>query len=381
MSRSSRPDAGGSPGEGLTGSYTSGPPRLDRVYQDSQARAGVTGQPEVTSPIRVLADRHGRIATDLRVSLTDRCNLRCSYCMPAEGLPWMPHDEVLSNDELLRLLRVGVRDLGITTIRLTGGEPLLRPDLTTLIARIAELNPRPQIAMTTNGIGLAARAGELAEAGLNRINISLDTLNPDTFTTLTRRRRLPDVLAGIDAALAAGLTPVKVNSVLLRGVNDHEAPDLVAWAIRTGVQLRFIEQMPLDPQKGWSRDRMVTADEIRERVAAVHPLVADPADAARRGSAPAELYRVDGHPIGIIASVTRPFCGDCDRVRLTSDGQVRNCLFAREESDLRATLRGGASDRQIADQWVAAMLTKRPGHGIDDPTFLQPDRPMSAIGG
>ncbi|MGJ3507195.1 GTP 3',8-cyclase MoaA [Enemella sp. A6] len=333
------------------------------------------------SPRRVLADRHGRVATDLRVSLTDRCNLRCSYCMPAEGLPWMPHDEVLSNDELLRLLRVGVRDLGIRTIRLTGGEPLLRPDLPDLIGRIAALDPRPQVAMTTNGIGLATRAAALAEAGLNRINVSLDTLDPDTFTSLTRRRRLDDVLAGIDAALAAGLAPVKVNSVLIRGVNDHEAADLVSWALDTGVQLRFIEQMPLDPQKGWSREQMVTAEEIRDRVAAVHPLVADPEDAARRGSAPAELYRVHGHPVGIIASVTRPFCGDCDRVRLTADGQIRNCLFAREESDLRAALRGGATDEQLADQWVAAMLTKRPGHGIDDPTFLQPDRPMSAIGG
>lgn len=339
-------------------------------------------QPPVpTASPRALVDRFGRVATDLRVSLTDRCNLRCSYCMPAEGLPWLPHDEVLTNDELVRLLRIGVRDLGIRTIRLTGGEPLLRPDLLSLIAQIARLTPRPEIAMTTNGIGLAAKAEHLVTAGLDRVNISLDTLDAGTFTALTRRRRLPDVLAGVDAALAAGLRPVKVNSVLLRGINDHEAPDLVSWALRVGVELRFIEQMPLDPQHGWSRDDMVTAEEIRQRVAAVHPLVADPHDAARRGSAPAELYRVHGHPVGIIASVTRPFCGDCDRVRLTSDGQLRNCLFAREESDLRRVLRAGASDAEIADRWVTTMAAKRPGHGINDPTFLQPDRPMSAIGG
>lgn len=347
----------------------------------SRTEADAGTSPSRGAVPRPLVDRFGRVATDLRVSLTDRCNLRCSYCMPAEGLPWLPHEEVLTNDELVRLLRIGVRDLGIRTIRLTGGEPLLRPDLPALISQLARLTPRPEIAMTSNGIGLATKAEQLAHAGLNRVNISLDTLNPETFRTLTRRRRLPDVLAGIEAAQAAGLRPVKVNAVLLRGINDHEAADLVTWSLRTGVELRFIEQMPLDPQHGWSRDAMVTAAEIRERVATVHPLVADPTDAARRGSAPAELYRVDAHPIGIIASVTRPFCGDCDRVRLTSDGQLRNCLFARDESDLRSALRGGASDDEIAAQWLATMAAKRPGHGIDDPSFLQPDRPMSAIGG
>ena len=332
---------------------------------------------------RRLSDAYGRIATDLRVSLTDRCNLRCTYCMPAEGLEWMPHDEVLTDDELVRLIGIGVRQLGIRTVRLTGGEPLLRRNLEFLVASVADLEPTPLIALTTNGIGLAGRAAGLARAGLGRINISLDTLNAQTFKKLTRRPRLADVLAGVRAARAAGLDPVKINSVLLRGVNDHEAAALVHWAVTEGVQLRFIEQMPLDAQHSWQRSEMVTADEIRARLSAEFELVVDPVDARRRGSAPAELFRVVGTDVavGIIAAVTKPFCGSCDRVRLTADGQIRNCLFAREESDLRQPLRSGASDDEIADRWVAAVAGKQPGHGIDDPTFLQPDRPMSAIGG
>jgi len=332
---------------------------------------------------RRLGDAYGRIATDLRVSLTDRCNLRCTYCMPAEGLDWMPHAEVLTDDELVRLVGIGVRELGIRTVRLTGGEPLLRRNLEFLVAAIADLQPRPLIALTTNGIGLAARAAGLARAGLGRINISLDTLDPDTFKQLTRRPRLADVLAGVRAAREAGLDPVKINSVLLRGVNDHEAAPLLRWAVTEGVQLRFIEQMPLDAQHSWQRSEMVTADEIRERLSVEFELVVDPVDALRRGSAPAELFRVVGTEVsvGIIAAVTKPFCGSCDRVRLTADGQIRNCLFAREESDLRLPLRSGASDEEIADRWVQAVAGKQPGHGIDDPTFLQPDRPMSAIGG
>lgn len=338
---------------------------------------------ESALPVRRLLDGFGRVATDLRVSLTDRCNLRCHYCMPAEGLPWLPRDEVLTNAEIIRLVRIGVTRLGITTVRLTGGEPLLRPDLEWLVAAIADLDPTPVIALTTNGIGLAKRAGGLADAGLARINISLDTLDETTFKQITRRPRLADVLAGVDAALAAGLTPVKINSVLLRGVNDHEAYPLLEWAMRTGVQLRFIEQMPLDAQHAWQRSEMITADEIRARLTEHVRLVEDRADRARRGSAPAELFRVaeTGYALGIIASISKPFCGTCDRVRLTADGQLRNCLFARTESDLRAPLRDGASDEELADQWVRAIAGKRAGHGIDDPAFLQPDRPMSAIGG
>ncbi|MDO5498869.1 MAG: GTP 3',8-cyclase MoaA [Propionibacteriaceae bacterium] len=341
--------------------------------------------PEPTS-LR-LVDSHGRVATDLRLSLTDRCNLRCSYCMPAEGLPWLPREEVLSDAELIRLVRIGVERLGITTIRLTGGEPLLRSGLEALVAELATLRTpdgaKPGLALTTNGIGLADRADALATAGLDRINISLDTLDPQTFRTLSRRDRLADVLAGIDAAVAAGLAPVKINAVLMRGINDHEAPDLVAWAGEKGVQLRFIEQMPLDAQHGWRRSEMVTADEIHALVAERFTLVEEPADRAARGAAPAELFQVAGTPqrVGVIAAVTRPFCGACDRVRLTADGQLRTCLFARKESDLRAPLRAGANDEEIAMRWVQAVAAKLPGHGIDDPSFLQPDRPMSAIGG
>lgn len=330
----------------------------------------------------MLADSYGRVATDLRVSLTDRCNLRCQYCMPAEGLPWLPKDELLTNEELLRLIDLAVRRLGITTIRLTGGEPMLRPDLTDLVSGMAALRPRPRIALTTNGIGLASRAADLAEAGLDRVNVSLDTLDPDTFRTIARRRRLPDVLAGIAAARDAGLRPVKVNAVLLRGVNDHEAPSLLRWAIEEDVELRFIEQMPLDAEHRWQRDAMVTAEETQRLLEAEFgPLRPEPS--AERGSAPAERFTVPGttHRVGIIAAVTRPFCGACDRVRLTADGQVRNCLFARTESDLRSTLRAGAAEDDLVEQWQAAVASKKPGHGIDDPSFLQPDRPMSAIGG
>ena len=339
-----------------------------------------------STPLR-LVDSHGRVATDLRISLTDRCNLRCTYCMPAEGLPWLPKDELLADEELVRLAGIGVEHLGIRTIRLTGGEPLLRPDLEALVAKLATLRVpaggAPGLALTTNGIGLADRAQALASAGLNRINISLDTLSPETFKELARRDRLADVLAGIDAALAAGLSPVKVNTVLMRGINHHEAPDLVAWAGEKGVQLRFIEQMPLDAQHGWRRSEMVTADEIHAMLSDRFELVEDPVDRAARGAAPAELFRVGSTPqrVGIIAAVTRPFCGACDRVRLTSDGQLRTCLFSRVESDLRGPLREGMGDREIAERWVVAVQGKLPGHGIDDTSFLQPDRPMSAIGG
>jgi GTP 3',8-cyclase len=350
-------------------------PRLRPV---ASAPADVTARDQL-----VLADAYGRVATDLRVSLTDRCNLRCAYCMPPEGLDWLPGAEVLTDDEIVRLITIGVERLGIKTVRLTGGEPLLRKNLELIVAEIAALSPAPDIALTTNGIGLAARAEKLAAAGLKRINVSLDTLDPDTFVRISKRRRLPDVLGGIAAAKEAGLRPVKINTVLLRGVNDHEAFDLLQWAMAEQVQLRFIEQMPLDPQHGWQRDEMITAEEIKERLGQHVELVEDPGDARARGSAPAELFRVvgNGYAVGIIASVTKPFCAACDRVRLTADGQIRNCLFARTESDLRTPLRNGASDAELAALWVAAVAGKQPGHGINDPSFLQPDRPMSAIGG
>ena len=327
-----------------------------------------------------LIDTWGRVATDLRVSLTDRCNLRCNYCMPAEGLDWLPDDSVLTDDEVVRLVDIAVTRLGVDEVRFTGGEPLVRRGLVDIVARTAKLDPRPEISMTSNALGLARNAQALADAGLDRVNISLDTIRPDTFHEITRRDRLHDVLAGLYAARDAGLGPVKVNAVLLRGVNDDQAPELLRWCVSEGFELRFIEQMPLDAQHAWSRTEMITADEIFARLETEFTLT--PA-AEPRGSAPAELFAVDGGPstVGVIASVTRPFCGDCDRVRLTADGQVRNCLFAREESDLRTALRSDADDEEIAERWVIAMRGKRAGHGIDDETFLQPDRPMSAIGG
>jgi GTP 3',8-cyclase len=324
----------------------------------------------------MLPDSFGRIATDLRVSLTDRCNLRCSYCMPPEGLDWLPSPDLLTDDEVVRLVRVAVERLGVREVRFTGGEPLLRRGLSRIVAQTAELRPRPEISLTTNGIGLQRTAAALRAAGLDRVNVSLDTLRPET-----RRDRLPDVLDGLAAAAQAGLTPVKVNAVLMRGLNDDEAAPLLRFCLDHGYELRFIEQMPLDAQHGWKRAEMITAEEILAALSREFALTPD--DPGQRGSAPAEAFLIDGGParVGVIASVTRPFCGTCDRVRLTADGQVRNCLFARTESDLRGPLRAGASDADLAGRWQRAVAGKLPGHGINDPSFLQPDRPMSAIGG
>lgn len=329
----------------------------------------------------MLRDSFGRVATDLRVSLTDKCNLRCTYCMPPEGLDWLPNAKLLTADEIVRLVTIGVERLGITEVRYTGGEPLLRRELPEIVARTVALRPRPQISLTTNGIGLARLAAPLAQAGLDRVNVSLDTLDPGTFKRLAHRDRHDDVIAGLAAAHDAGLRPVKVNAVLMRGVNDHEAVPLLRFCLEQGYELRFIEQMPLDAQHGWSREGMVTADEILALLSGAFDLTPD--DLEERGSAPAERFLVDGGParVGVIGSVTRPFCGACDRVRLTADGQVRNCLFAREESDLKTAMRAGASDDELAERWIAAVAGKRAGHGIDDPSFLQPSRPMSAIGG
>ena len=328
----------------------------------------------------VLADRFGRVATDLRVSVTDRCNLRCTYCMPAEGLAWLPSPTLLSDEELVRLVTIGVRDLGITAVRFTGGEPLIRPRLVSIISEVRSMFAEVDLSITTNGIGLAKLAAPLAEAGLNRVNVSLDSIRPETYLDLTRRDRLHDVLEGLEAASDAGLGPVKVNAVLMRGVNDDQAPELLAWALERGYELRFIEHMPLDAQHVWDRSTMVTAAQIHESLAS--RFVLTPSDVPRDG-APAELFDVDGGPgrVGVIASVTQPFCSDCDRVRLTADGQLRDCLFATEESDLRTAVRRGDTDAELAQQWVAGVAGKRRAHGIDRDDFVQPDRPMSAIGG
>jgi cyclic pyranopterin phosphate synthase len=330
-----------------------------------------------------LVDTFGRIAKDLRVSLTDRCNLRCTYCMPAEGLDWMPGDQLLQPDELTRLLRIAVTRLGITSIRFTGGEPLVAKDLEGVLAAAAALRPRPEIMLTTNGIGLDKRAAKLKRAGLDRINVSLDTVDAARFARITRRDRLHDVLAGLQAAKAAGLNPVKVNAVLDPATGLDDAVALLRLCLDRGYQLRIIEQMPLDAGHEWKRGEAIAADDVLATLQTHFDLRADPAP---RGSAPAELWEVVDGPrvvgkVGIIASVSHAFCSACDRTRLTADGQVRNCLFARQETDLRTLIRAGADDDALEAAWRAAMWAKAAGHGINDPDFVQPDRPMSAIGG
>jgi cyclic pyranopterin phosphate synthase len=355
-------------GDGMT-TIDLGMPRLSAVLKRDPSRPAIP----------LLVDRYGRVATDLRVSLTDRCNLRCTYCMPAEGLDWMTRPQLLSDEELLRLITIAVTRLGVREVRFTGGEPLLRRRLEEIVHSTSQLMPRPEISLTTNGIGLARRAQDLAAAGVDRLNVSLDSLRRDRFQKITRRDRLHDVLDGLAAARAAGLAPVKINTVLLRGVNDDEAVDLAAFAVGHGYELRFIEQMQLDAQHSWDRAEMVSAEEILAALRTRFILT----PTVGRGAAPAELWLVDGGPsrVGVIGSVTRPFCGDCDRTRLTADGQIRSCLFATTETDLRSLLRSDADDEQIAERWRDAMWTKAAGHGINDPNFIQPARSMSAIGG
>ena len=332
-----------------------------------------------------LADAHGRIARNLRVSLTDRCNLRCAYCMPPEGLPWLPLRDVLSDDEVVRLVRIGVERLGIRSVRFTGGEPLLRPGLERIVAATAALRgtdgAAPFVALTTNGIGLAQRADDLVAAGVSRVNVSLDTLDRDRFATLTHRDRLPDVLAGLAAARTAGMRPVKLNSVLMRGVNDDEACRLLEFALEQRYFLRFIEQMPIGPAEAWDASRVVTAQEILDRLSEQHVLT--PIDKGERGAAPARTWLVDGGPgaVGVIASVSWPFCEACDRVRLTADGKVRSCLFAQEETDLLALMRAGADDDEVAATWATTVWGKPEWHGIGRTGFVQPARTMSRIGG
>lgn len=338
------------------------------------------GELRVSAP---LVDAFGRVHRDLRVSITDRCNLRCTYCMPPDFADWMPGDHLLSVGELMTVIEVAV-DNGIGSIRLTGGEPLVRPDVVDIVRRINALPKPPRITLTTNGLKLVDLAMPLADAGLERVNISLDTLDREQFRKLTFRDRFLDVIAGIGAAQAAGLHPVKVNTVLMRGINDDEAVPLLRHSIEHGWHLRFIEQMPLDAGGAWDRGEMVTAAEIHRMLGEHFVLTPVPG----RGSAPAEEFYVDDGPatVGIIASVSKPFCASCDRLRLTADGQIRNCLFAREETDVRATLRDPAlTDAERRERigllFAESVAAKLPGHGIDDPSFIQPDRPMSAIGG
>jgi GTP 3',8-cyclase len=350
-------------------------PEARRLRPTAAELAGV-------GPSTDLVDGFGRTHRDLRVSLTDKCSLRCTYCMPEDAGPFTPKDQLLAAGQIERLVRIAV-DHGITGVRLTGGEPLLRPDLEDIVARLAAIalpgGGTLPVAMTTNGISLDRRLPTLQAAGLSRLNISLDTLDPARFRALTRRDRHAEVLAGIAAARASGLRPLKLNAVAQRGVNDDELADLVAFAVSQDAQMRFIEQMPLDAGHTWTRGHLVSGEEILERLSARFELAPVPG----RGSAPAAVYTVDGgpHTVGVIASVSAPFCGDCDRLRLTADGQLRNCLFAREETDLRSLLGEGASDADVAAALHLSVRAKRPGHGIDEPGFLQPDRGMNAIGG
>ena len=330
-----------------------------------------------------LIDKYGRVHRDLRVSLTDRCSLRCTYCMPFNFDKWLPSETLLTAPEIVKVIEIAVSQ-GIKEVRLTGGEPLLRPDIVEIVSRINALENVPELSMTTNGVALGKVANELAKAGLKRINISLDTLDWERFKRLTFRDRYDDVIEGIAAARAAGLTPIKINTVLMRDINGDEALPLLKWALKENLNLRFIEQMPLDAGDAWTRSNLITADEIYNQISSEFELT----PVAERGSSPAEEFYINGGPatVGIIGSVTRSFCANCDRLRLTSDGQLRNCLFSNEETDLRSILRNrNLTEREKLEDIVKvfglSVIAKLPGHGINNPDFVKPVRPMSAIGG
>ena len=323
-----------------------------------------------------LIDRFGRIHTDLRISVTDRCNFRCQYCMPEEGLDWLDRSDLLTFEEIERLSSLLVKRAGVTSIRLTGGEPTVRARLPELVKRLSALDV--DLSMTTNGATLELLADDLKSAGLQRINISLDTLQQQRFLDLTRRDELDSVLSGIDAAVAAGFQPVKVNAVLMGGINDDEIVDFLNLGRDKGVTIRFIEFMPLDAQDEWSDDRVVPYKDILRRAAAEFEF-----DPVERGTSPAErfVYRDGKGEFGVIASVTEPFCGSCDRIRLTADGQVRNCLFGLDHVDVRALLRGGASDDELIAAVAGEVERKWAGHAIGQVHFLRPSKSMSQLGG
>ena len=346
--------------------------------------------------VEALKDSFGRQVHDLRISVTDRCNFRCTYCMPQEDMHWLPRSEILTFEEIERVARVFVERFGMTSVRVTGGEPTVRAHLPELVAQLARLPV--ELSMTTNGATLDHLAVPLKKAGLHRVTISCDSLRPERFAAITGRDMLPQVLAGLDAAVSAGLAPVKVNAVLVRGVNDDEVVDLARFGRERGVEVRFIEFMPLDGDGQWSLDRVVPAKEIVERIDKVYPLApvvaGEAVDGAvdgresghlrpGRGPEPADRYRyLDGAGyVGVIASVTRPFCSNCDRVRLTAEGSLRSCLFAVRERDLRAILRGGGTDDDLAEAMVAEVASKWAGHAIGKVNFVRPARSMSQIGG
>ena len=325
-----------------------------------------------------LTDRFGRIADDLRVSVTDRCNFRCTYCMPVEGLAWVPKSDLLTFEETVRVVRV-FRGLGVRSIKVTGGEPTVRPALPKLIAMLRADSPGIEISMTTNGFLLDRLAGTLAAAGLDRVTVSCDSLMRHRFAEMTRRDAFDRVMAGLAAAREAGLVPLKVNCVVIGGVNDDEMVEFAGYARRTGFEVRFIEYMPLDADQAWEREKVVPSSEVLAAIDRVYPLAA-----RSDGTQPATTFGfADGAPgsVGVIASVTEPFCDTCNRLRLTAEGQLRACLFSMEETDLRAPLRAGASDEEIEDLIRAAVWGKWEGHRINDPDFQRPSRSMSMIGG
>ena len=326
---------------------------------------------------RDLVDPFGRVIHDLRISITDRCNFRCTYCMPAEGMQWLPRSEVMTFEEIERLARLFVERYGVEGIRLTGGEPTVRAHLPVLVSKLAALGV--DLAMTTNGATLRLVAHELRDAGLRRVNISLDTLDREKFHRMTRRDELVRVLDGIEAAQEARFDPVKINTVVERGVNDDEIVALAAYGRDRGVEVRFIEFMPLDATGHWMNDKVVGQDEIVAALAAEFPMEQMPA----RGAAPADRWRyLDGRgTVGIIPTVTKPFCGDCDRVRLTAEGQFRTCLFATDEFDLMTAMRAGETDDELAVRIERAVGTKWAGHRINQVNFVRPGRSMSQIGG
>lgn len=358
---------------------------FDDLVRHKSGYGGLVPSSREVSTGGPLRDRFARVARDLRVSLTDRCNLRCSYCMPPEGLEWLPGESTLTDDEIIRLCTLAIRELGIRKLRFTGGEPLLRRGLEDIIAACARLRTdtgeAPDLALTTNGMGLVHRAGPLSRAGLRRVNVSLDTTDPRHFAQITRRDRLSDVLVGLRAAGEAGLAPIKVNAVILRGINDADAPALLDFCLSAGIELRFIEQMPIGPANTWHKEDVFTCQDILGLLATNHKLQPVPGTDPH---APARLWSVDADPsrtVGIIASVTEPFCDHCDRTRLTSDGQIRSCLFSTAETDLRSPMRHGADDRELAEIWRTAMHAKPLAHGLDSSDFAVPSRTMSRIGG
>jgi GTP 3',8-cyclase len=337
-----------------------------------------------------LVDPFGRTIRDLRISVTDRCNFRCTYCMPEEGMVWLPRSEVLTFEEIERLARIFVERFEVDGLRLTGGEPTVRAHLAVLVHKLAQLRlpatsvsplagKAPELSVTTNGATFRLVAHELRDAGLDRVNISLDTLRAQRFIEMTRRDELVGVLDGIEAAKEAGFAPVKINAVIERGVNDDEIVDLATFGRDNDVEVRFIEFMPLDASGHWINAKVVTQDEIVAAISAVYPLE----QMSARGAAPADRWRyLDGRgTVGVIPSVSKPFCGDCDRVRLTADGQFRTCLFATTEFDLRKLMRDGVDDDALAAEIQRAVGTKWAGHQINQVSFIRPNRTMSQIGG